>query len=331
MSVCAFLWIRMKEMRKFTEKAISVFLSLAAVVSYPVACGAESVRLGDVNGDSTVNSADALAVLKYCVGNLELSSETLLSADVNADKRVNSADALEILRYTVGIIDRFKAEVTETVGAEEAIEAFNKAIEKAKDVKPYYTFNETVSNNVDDVKAKSNNPLISSSRLRQIEESQKKENSFDKKYVSIIKQKSDKSAQEMLNVFDCTDISKYADVDCVKNDSGHYLITVKFKGEKNPTENSQIVKVLGRDDYNTAKKTVEERNEVGGAKSNIEIFDFIYTDCFIKCEIDPLTSEFIDMEWSSTCVSHSKVTTVGLTIEMNETGKRGAHYSRFGY
>ena len=63
MSVYAFLLIRMKEMRKFTKKAISVFLSLAAVASYPMTCGAESVRLGDVNGDSTVNASDALAVL----------------------------------------------------------------------------------------------------------------------------------------------------------------------------------------------------------------------------------------------------------------------------
>lgn len=318
-------------MRKITEKAISGILSLAVIASYPMACSAKEARFGDVNGDSAVNSADALAVLKYCVGNLELSSEALLYADVNADNSVNSADALEILRYTVGIVDRFKAEESETVDAKEAIEVYNKAIEKAKDYKPSYTFNENVSNNVDDVKASSNNPLISSSRLRQIEESQKEENRYDKKYFSIIKQKSDKSAQKMLNVINRSDILQYADVDCVRNDSGHYLITIKFKDEKNPTEDSRIVKVLGLDSYDTAKKNVEERNEVGGAKSTVEIFDFVYTDCFIKCEIDPLTSEFINMEWSSTCVSHSKASTVGLTIEMNETGKKGAIYSNFGY
>ena len=91
-------------MRKFTEKAISVFLSLAAVASYPMTCGAESVRLGDVNGDSTVNASDALAVLNYYVGKLELSSEAFFRADVNADKSVNSIDALEILRYTVCLL-----------------------------------------------------------------------------------------------------------------------------------------------------------------------------------------------------------------------------------
>ena len=331
MSVYAFLLIRMKEMRKFTKKAISVFLSLAAVASYPMTCGAESVRLGDVNGDSTVNASDALAVLNYCVGNLELPSEAFFRADVNADKSVNSIDALEILRYTVGIIDRFKAEDGETVDSAEAVETYNKAIEKAKRFRPSYTLLENFSNNVDDIKVSSKNPLISAARLREIEERTKKENSYNKSYSSIIKQKSDDSADKMLGAIESSDISRYADVECFKNKNGHYMLTVKFKDEKNPTENSRIVRVLGCDSYDEAKKKIGNENEVGGAKSNVESFDFVYKDCFIKCEIDPLTSEFIDIEWYASCISDSKVTTVGLTAEMTTLGKNGAHYSNFGY
>lgn len=331
MSVYAFLLIRMKEMRKFTEKAISGFLSLAVIASYPIACSAENIRFGDVNGDSAVNASDALAVLNYCVGNLDLSSDAFQRADVNADESVNSIDALEILRYTVGIIDRFKADESETVGAEEAVNAYNKAIERAKSFKPFYTLIENVSNDVDDIKVSSKNPLITSAKLREIEERTKKENSYNKSYSSIIKQKSDDSAKKMLGELDISDISRYADVECLKNESGHYMLTVKFKDEKNPTENSRIVKVLGCDSYDTAKKKVENENEVGGAKSNVEAFDFVYKNCFLKCEIDPLTSEFIEIEWSATCVSNSKVTTVGLTAEMTATGINGAHYSNFGY
>ena len=318
-------------MRKFTEKAISGFLSLAVIASYPIACSAENIRFGDVNCDSAVNASDALAVLNYCVGNLDLSSDAFRRADVNADKSVNSIDALEILRYTVGIIDRFKADESETVGAEEAVNAYNKAIERAKSFKPFYTLIENVSNDVDDIKISSKNPLITSAKLREIEERTKKENSYNKSYSSIIKQKSDDSAKKMLGELDISDISRYADVECLKNESGHYMLTVRFKDEKNPTENSRIVKVLGCDPYDTAKKKVENENEVGGAKSNVEAFDFVYKDCFLKCEIDPLASEFIEIEWSATCVSNSKVTTVGLTAEMTATGINGAHYSNFGY
>ena len=318
-------------MRKLTEKVISGFLSLTVIASYPTMCGAKTVRFGDVNGDSAVNAADALAVLNYYVGNIELSAEMQIRADVNADKSVNSVDALEILRYTVGTIDRFKAEDSETVDVTEAVNAYNKAVERVKSFKPFYTLTENVSNTVDDIKVSSKNPLITSARLREIEERTKQENSYNKSYSSIIKQKSDDSAKKMLGMLDETDISRYADVECTKNESGHYLINVKFKDEKNPTESSRIVKVLGCDSYDTAKKKIESENEVGGAKSNVEAFDFVYKDCFLKCEIDPLTSEFIEIEWSVSCVSSSKVTTVGLTAEMTATGKNGARYSNFGY
>ena len=190
---------------------------------------------------------------------------------------------------------------------------------------------ENFSNNVDDIKVSSKNPLISAARLREIEERTKKENSYNKSYSSIIKQKSNDSADKMLGAIESSDISRYADVECFKNKNGHYMLTVKFKDEKNPTENSRIVRVLGCDSYDEAKKKIGNENEVGGAKSNVESFDFVYKDCFIKCEIDPLTSEFIDIEWYASCISDSKVTTVGLTAEMTTLGKNGAHYSNFGY
>ena len=57
---------------------------------------------GDLNGDSSVNSADALCVLQYCVRSRELNNTELLSADYNGDKAVNSVDALSILKYIVG-------------------------------------------------------------------------------------------------------------------------------------------------------------------------------------------------------------------------------------
>ncbi len=66
-----------------------------------------SSQKGDVNKDGRINSADALLVLQYSVGNAKLSSEQITLADVNNDKRVNSADALKILQYAVGQINKF--------------------------------------------------------------------------------------------------------------------------------------------------------------------------------------------------------------------------------
>jgi hypothetical protein len=59
--------------------------------------------LGDVNGDDTVNSADALVILSCDVG-LDTSQHYPMNCgDVNGDGLVNSTDALIILSYDAGI------------------------------------------------------------------------------------------------------------------------------------------------------------------------------------------------------------------------------------
>jgi hypothetical protein len=63
----------------------------------------ESGILGDVNGDDTVNSTDALIILSCDVG-LDTSAFCPMNCgDVNGDGLVNSTDALIILSYDVGI------------------------------------------------------------------------------------------------------------------------------------------------------------------------------------------------------------------------------------
>lgn len=59
---------------------------------------------GDVNGDSTVDASDGLAILKYIVGKQDLSEQQLAVADVNGDNAVNVNDVLRILKYSVGKI-----------------------------------------------------------------------------------------------------------------------------------------------------------------------------------------------------------------------------------
>lgn len=60
-------------------------------------------KVGDVNGDGTVNSLDAAAVLKSDAGLIKLTEEQKKAADVNGDGRVNSLDAAAILGQDAGI------------------------------------------------------------------------------------------------------------------------------------------------------------------------------------------------------------------------------------
>ena len=59
--------------------------------------------LGDVNGDDTANSTDALIILSGDVGNNVTSFCPMNCGDVNEDGFVNSTDALIILSYDVGL------------------------------------------------------------------------------------------------------------------------------------------------------------------------------------------------------------------------------------
>ena len=72
-------------------------------------CGVEpaeesSVTLGDVNGDGTIDAADAVMIQRYDSGLTTLTDEQLAAADVNADGLVDAADAVKIQRYDAGLI-----------------------------------------------------------------------------------------------------------------------------------------------------------------------------------------------------------------------------------
>ena len=67
----------------------------------------ESVTLGDLNGDGTINAGDAVLVLRFAAELTNLNDEQLRAGDVNADGVVNVGDAVLILRYAAGLIDKF--------------------------------------------------------------------------------------------------------------------------------------------------------------------------------------------------------------------------------
>lgn len=66
--------------------------------------------LGDVNTDGRINSTDAILVLKYAAGNVELTEAQRLAADVNGKTGINSGDAILILQRTVDPTVKFPAE-----------------------------------------------------------------------------------------------------------------------------------------------------------------------------------------------------------------------------
>lgn len=63
--------------------------------------------LGDVNNNGEVTVADAILVMKHCVGQVTLDDAQLVRADVNKSGTATVADAVKILGYSIGAITEF--------------------------------------------------------------------------------------------------------------------------------------------------------------------------------------------------------------------------------
>ena len=63
--------------------------------------------LGDVNDDGDVDLSDAIQILRYDAGLIELEGNALLAGDVNDDGETDISDAILILRYDAGLIEEF--------------------------------------------------------------------------------------------------------------------------------------------------------------------------------------------------------------------------------
>ena len=64
-----------------------------------------TLKVGDVDDDGNISSADALLVLRYSVKLENFTDSQIESVDVNKDGDINSADALFILRKSVKLTD----------------------------------------------------------------------------------------------------------------------------------------------------------------------------------------------------------------------------------
>lgn len=61
-----------------------------------------AISVGDVNGDSKIDSSDALIVMEASVGSAKLTAAQIKLADIDKDSMVNSSDALIILNIATG-------------------------------------------------------------------------------------------------------------------------------------------------------------------------------------------------------------------------------------
>ena len=62
----------------------------------------ETLMMGDVNFDDTLNVLDVLQVVNYTLGNLEFSDDQIAVADMNNDTGINVLDIVQIVNIILG-------------------------------------------------------------------------------------------------------------------------------------------------------------------------------------------------------------------------------------
>ena len=86
----------------FSIVSILVVLSVFLPCSI-VSAAADTVLLGDVDGDKALTAVDSLMILRYSVKLDKLSKNQVTLADINGDNNVDASDALIVLRASVGL------------------------------------------------------------------------------------------------------------------------------------------------------------------------------------------------------------------------------------
>ncbi|MEG0229154.1 MAG: dockerin type I repeat-containing protein, partial [Oscillospiraceae bacterium] len=93
-------------MKKSAKKIVSLLLAAAfsmTALTFANFVSAEGFMLGDVNGNSKIDTLDSLKILKHVANIEKLTEAEQKAADCDENGTINSVDALKILKSIVGL------------------------------------------------------------------------------------------------------------------------------------------------------------------------------------------------------------------------------------
>lgn len=323
-------------MNKTLKRIVSLLLAVFMVLSCAVLVSAEEAavgfKYGDITADGSINSSDALSVLRHSVGAALLEGNAFKAADVNGDGNINSSDALLILQYSVGSVKLFPVEIKVPMPQTKAeiLALYTKTINEARAEIPAYKLNLTSQA----IRVDLSGSMVSLMTKEEI--AAQKENMMKKsEYQNLLRADSATALSNLPAECRVTDPAKFKDITCKQLADGNYQIDIIFKNEKDPKAGSPIVTMLNLPDKATFVKTMEEDVEttMGGSDIpvTVEVDNMEYQNCSISCVINPRTGELVSMNTTSDMVSSVSMYILFYSMTTDTTARTSLAYSNFIY
>lgn len=322
-------------MKNISKRILALLMSLIIASGLAMTAGASEAVYGDLNGDSKINSIDALIILRHNVQIETLPEERLDTADVNGDGKINSLDALEILMFYVGKLPYFSREITVKApkNDNEILALYNNALTKAREDIPAYKL--AFSTKATDVKASGTMvDGLPEEKQEELKQSLVQEDS----YSNIFRQDTASALKNLPLLSGITDASKFKSVSYERLSTGEYSVMLKLKDEKNPKADSMVVKLFGLPDYDAMVENLTGDVKIPTEDGEVEITmttkvgDMYYKNGYISFVIDPRTGEFVSIDMSVDMSFTSKTTmAIVFTLNLDATMRTSMQYTNFIY
>lgn len=322
-----------RTMKNISKRILALLMSLIIASGLAMTAGASEAVYGDLNGDSKINSIDALIILRHNVQIETLPEERIDIADVNGDGKINSMDALEVLMVAVKQLPYFSREITVKApkNDNEILALYNNALTKAREDIPAYKL--AFSTKATDVKL--SGTLVDGlpeDKLAELKQDLLKEDN----YSNIFRQDTANAKKNLPLLSGITDASKFKSVSYERLSTGEYSVMLKLKDEKNPKADSAVVKLFGLPDYETMVKSMTEETSASTGKDEVsmttKVGDMYYKNGYISFILDPRTGEFVSIDMSVDMSFTSKTAiAIILTLNLDATMRTRMQYTNFIY
>lgn len=250
-------------------------------------------KLGDIDGDDKITSADARLALRAAVGLEKISAEDLKYADANADGKITSADARLILRTAVGLEETVSFITNMPVTTKEITDFYKKGVDAVKNGNTGYSIKQYTT--AEPVRLGN---LIVNSKVKKLV---KGFVSTEEDTIETVLEQGSEEAKNRIPAWTLTNLSNVSSATCTVNENNNLEITIILIDEDSPRKYGSVLSAAVPNIityYEDIECTLNEDPTIREILSEYEDLHIIYKTPTIKAVMTP-DGKFISLDYST--------------------------------